>query len=46
MKQKKFRLPRLYQRARLARNLFFAAFLVIASWVCWRAVPPGRRRGP
>lgn len=33
MKQKKFRLPRLSRRARLARNLFFAAFLVIASWV-------------
>lgn len=33
MKQKKFRLPRLSRRARLARNLSLAAFLVIASWV-------------
>lgn len=33
MRQKKFRLPRLSRRARLVRNLFFAAFLVIASWV-------------
>ena len=33
MRQKKFRLPRLSRRARLARNLSLAAFLVIASWV-------------
>ena len=33
MRQKKFRLPRLSRRARLARNLSSAAFLVIAAWV-------------
>ena len=36
MRQKKFRLPRLSRRARLARNLSLAAFLVIASWVLAR----------
>ena len=33
MRQKKFRLASLSRRARLARNLSLAAFLVIASWV-------------
>lgn len=33
MRQKKFRLPHLSRRARLARNLFLALFLVTASWV-------------
>ena len=33
MRQKKFRLPRLSRRARLARNLCAALLLVLGSWV-------------